>query len=42
MAGYYVNASEIYPQNPILGSLVENLRQTVRLGIAANAGDGSI
>ena len=41
MNGYYVNVSDVCPRNPTLGSLVENLRRTVRQGIAVNAGDGS-
>jgi hypothetical protein len=41
MAGYYVNVSEVCSRNPTLGSMVEDLRWTVRKGVAANSGDGS-
>jgi hypothetical protein len=41
MAGYYVNVSEVCSRNPTLGSMVEDLRRTVRKGVAANSGDGS-
>lgn len=40
MAGYYVNVSEVCPRNPTIGSLIEDLRRTVRQGIDANADDG--
>lgn len=40
-AGYYVNVSEVCSRNPAIGSMIEELRRTVRQGISANAGDGS-
>jgi len=40
MAGYYVNVSEVCSRNPTIGSLIEDLRRTVRPGIDANADDG--
>lgn len=40
-AGYYVNVSEVCSRNPAIGSMVEELRRTVRQGVSANADDGS-
>jgi hypothetical protein len=41
MNGYYVNVTEVCSRNPTLGSLIEELRHTVKQGVAANASDGS-